>query len=309
MQFSLLCVGVGGQGVVRASQILAWAALLDGYDVRGAETHGMAQRGGSVASYLRFGTDVHGALIPRGAVDALLALEASEALRFADYAGGSTVALVSTNQQVPPVVLTSRSVVVDEASCVGCGNCLAFCYPLHASRVRGNAGPGAYTYLPGDDLPVRNGRRGLVATCTGCGECVQQRACPRNALKLKADFSYPRFARIRAVLEMRAAAVLVVDAPTLAIEAGSARTANVTMLGALWGTGHLPLSRENLELSISRFVPAKARRVNERAFQLGLEAAQAAQAGAAPSGVSAKRELAGPAGAAGAAGKERSGGG
>ncbi|MEJ2296226.1 MAG: 2-oxoacid:acceptor oxidoreductase family protein, partial [Candidatus Lokiarchaeota archaeon] len=65
--YNLLNVGVGGQGVIRAIQILSWAALHEGFKVRTAETHGMAPRGGSVASYLRFGTDVEGPLIPRGA--------------------------------------------------------------------------------------------------------------------------------------------------------------------------------------------------------------------------------------------------
>ena len=53
--YNLLCVGIGGTGVIRASMILGWAALKEGFKVRTAETHGMSQRGGSVSSYLRFG--------------------------------------------------------------------------------------------------------------------------------------------------------------------------------------------------------------------------------------------------------------
>lgn len=102
--YNLLNVGVGGQGVIRAIQILSWAALLDGYKVRTAETHGMAQRGGSVASYLRFGTKVEGPLIPRGKTNVILAFEASEAVRNFSYAGPNTVFLINDNLIIPPMI-------------------------------------------------------------------------------------------------------------------------------------------------------------------------------------------------------------
>lgn len=102
--FNLLNVGVGGQGVIRASQILSYTALLDNYKIRTAETHGMAQRGGSVASYLRFGTEVEGPLIPRGNADTILAFEASEAVRIFNYAGPETVFLINETIIVPPMI-------------------------------------------------------------------------------------------------------------------------------------------------------------------------------------------------------------
>jgi len=102
--YNLLNVGVGGQGVIRAAQILSYAALLEDYKVRTAETHGMAQRGGSVASYLRFGTEVEGPLIPRGKCNTILSLEASEAVRVFNYAGPETVFLVNENIIVPPMI-------------------------------------------------------------------------------------------------------------------------------------------------------------------------------------------------------------
>ncbi len=102
--YNLLNVGVGGQGVIRAAQILSYAALLEKYKVRTAETHGMAQRGGSVASYLRFGTEVEGPLVPRGKTDTILAFEASEAARIFNYAGPQTVFLINKNIIVPPVI-------------------------------------------------------------------------------------------------------------------------------------------------------------------------------------------------------------
>ncbi len=102
--YNLLNVGVGGQGVIRAAQILSYAALLDDYKIRTAETHGMAQRGGSVASFLRFGTEVEGPLIPRGKTDTILAFESSEAVRIFNYAGPETVFLINENIIIPPMI-------------------------------------------------------------------------------------------------------------------------------------------------------------------------------------------------------------
>ena len=102
--YNLLNVGVGGQGVIKAAQILSYAALLENYKVRTAETHGMAQRGGSVASYLRFGSEVEGPLIPRGKAHTILAFEASEAVRIFNYAGPETVFLINENIIVPPQI-------------------------------------------------------------------------------------------------------------------------------------------------------------------------------------------------------------
>ncbi|MFW9949575.1 MAG: indolepyruvate oxidoreductase subunit beta [Candidatus Thorarchaeota archaeon] len=102
--YNLLNVGVGGQGVIRASQIISYAALLENYKVRTAETHGMAQRGGSVASYLRFGSEVEGPLIPRGKANVILAFEASEAVRIFNYAGPETLFLINENIVIPPMI-------------------------------------------------------------------------------------------------------------------------------------------------------------------------------------------------------------
>ena len=102
--FNLLNVGVGGQGVIRAIQILSHAALLEGYKVRTAETHGMAQRGGSVASYFRFGSEVEGPLIPRGLSDVIMAFEASEAVRNFNYAGPNTFFFINKELIIPPMI-------------------------------------------------------------------------------------------------------------------------------------------------------------------------------------------------------------
>ncbi len=80
---SVTIAGVGGQGIILASDIVAEAARCAGWEVKKNEVHGMAQRGGAVTSEVRFGERVHSPLVPDGEVDALVALEILEALRHA----------------------------------------------------------------------------------------------------------------------------------------------------------------------------------------------------------------------------------
>lgn len=101
--YNILSVGVGGQGVIRLIEILSNAAMMENFKVRTAETHGMAQRGGSVAAYLRFGTSVEGPLIPRGKADVVLAFEMSEAVRYFNYAGPNTFFFVNDKIIIPPM--------------------------------------------------------------------------------------------------------------------------------------------------------------------------------------------------------------
>ncbi|HPD48468.1 MAG TPA: 2-oxoacid:acceptor oxidoreductase family protein [Anaerohalosphaeraceae bacterium] len=70
--------GVGGQGILKASEICALAALYEGHHVRKSEVHGMAQRGGSVESHVRFGSAVYSALVPVGSADFLVCFHAEE---------------------------------------------------------------------------------------------------------------------------------------------------------------------------------------------------------------------------------------
>lgn len=100
----LLC-GVGGQGVVLASRLIAYAAMEQGDFVRTTETIGMAQRGGSVVSHVRAGEEVHSPLIPAGGADVILAFEPGEAVRCLPYLkeGG----LVITNSRIVKPVTAS----------------------------------------------------------------------------------------------------------------------------------------------------------------------------------------------------------
>lgn len=100
----LLC-GVGGQGVVLASKLIAYAAMDKGLDVRTTETIGMAQRGGSVVSHVRMGKNIHSPLIPFGSADVILAFEPAEAVRSLPYLREGGVVVVN-RKAVKPVTAT-----------------------------------------------------------------------------------------------------------------------------------------------------------------------------------------------------------
>ena len=81
MVLNIIFSGIGGQGIVVASDIFCEAALLDGWDVAKAEVHGMAQRGGSIVAHVRVGEKVQAPLIETGKADVILGFELLEAAR------------------------------------------------------------------------------------------------------------------------------------------------------------------------------------------------------------------------------------
>jgi indolepyruvate ferredoxin oxidoreductase beta subunit len=103
---NIFLAGVGGQGILLASEILGEAFLRGGYDVKKSEVHGMAQRGGAVTTHLRFGPKVFSPLIEPGTADLLIAFEKMEALRFIHYLAPDGVAVVNA-QEIPPAPVSS----------------------------------------------------------------------------------------------------------------------------------------------------------------------------------------------------------
>lgn len=101
---NILVCGIGGQGVMTATEILAEAAISQGHDVKKTEVAGMAQRGGVVTSHLRFGPKVLSPQIAPGTVQVLLGFEAAEALRWSSYLRPDGLALVNNARIKPPVV-------------------------------------------------------------------------------------------------------------------------------------------------------------------------------------------------------------
>ncbi|MBP1747084.1 MAG: 2-oxoacid:ferredoxin oxidoreductase, gamma subunit [Deltaproteobacteria bacterium] len=96
--------GVGGQGTILASNILAEIFLKAGYDVKKAEVHGMAQRGGDVTTHFRFGKKVYSSLIKYGDVDFLLSFEELEALRYINWVKPEGKILINKQEIFPPAV-------------------------------------------------------------------------------------------------------------------------------------------------------------------------------------------------------------
>lgn len=111
---NVLIAGVGGQGVILSSELLALAALAAGLDVKQGEFHGVAQRGGAVFSHVRFGDKVHSPLAPRGRVDFLLALERLESLRYAHFVKPGGTVFVN-DHKVEPIRLGDPRPYPDEA--------------------------------------------------------------------------------------------------------------------------------------------------------------------------------------------------
>jgi indolepyruvate ferredoxin oxidoreductase beta subunit len=105
-EISFLVVGVGGQGALLASNVLAEVGVRAGYDVKKAEVHGMSQRGGSVNSHVRWGEKVLSPVIGRGEVDCLVALERLEALRYLTMLRPGGTAIVGESK-IPPLSVSS----------------------------------------------------------------------------------------------------------------------------------------------------------------------------------------------------------
>ncbi|MEW6229913.1 MAG: indolepyruvate oxidoreductase subunit beta [Bacillota bacterium] len=215
MSFDLIVAGVGGQGSILLSHIIADAAIRgdSSVRVRVGETFGAAMRGGAVASHVRIGSDVFGPLVSRGSADVILALEPLEGLRVSvDFLRRGGMAILNTRPW----------------------------YPV--------------------DVNIGNAR-------------------------------YPELAEIRAGIESLGAAVYMLDATGLALEAGNAKAMNVAMLGALSATGRLPVGRDDIVATVQGRVPPKALDVNMKAFELGRAAMERlieeAQAQASVSGTTA----------------------
>lgn len=105
---NILIVGVGGQGVLLASEVLSEAAMRQGLDAKKSEVHGMSQRGGVVSSHVRIGPKVYSPLIDHGAADFLMAFEAAEGLRAIDWLKPDGFLISSLTRVIPPITTTSE---------------------------------------------------------------------------------------------------------------------------------------------------------------------------------------------------------
>jgi len=103
-EYNIVLSGVGGQGLLTLIKILDDAAMLQGYDLKSSELHGLAQRGGSVTGHVRFGKKIYSSLIMEGEADLVIGLEPLEALRSCYYGSQSnkTIFIINNQKIVPP---------------------------------------------------------------------------------------------------------------------------------------------------------------------------------------------------------------
>ena len=106
---SILLVGVGGQGTILMSKVLTAGLVQAGYDVKMSEVHGMAQRGGSVSTQVRYGEKVYSPIIGRGEADVLVAFEKMEAVRYASFLKPSGTAVINDLSIMPLPVATGMA--------------------------------------------------------------------------------------------------------------------------------------------------------------------------------------------------------
>jgi indolepyruvate ferredoxin oxidoreductase beta subunit len=112
---NLLLVGVGGQGTILVSKILTQGLIKAGYDVKMSEIHGMAQRGGSVSTQVRYGDKVYSPIIGRGGADILVAFEKMEAVRYSELLKPTGIAVIN-NYAIAPMPVAAGTAVYPEGS-------------------------------------------------------------------------------------------------------------------------------------------------------------------------------------------------
>lgn len=106
---NILIVGVGGQGTLLASKLMGRILLDEGHDVKVSEVHGMSQRGGSVVTYVRYGSEVFSTVIDRGEADIIISFEALESARWLSYLKPGGVIITSVQEIMPMPVITGAA--------------------------------------------------------------------------------------------------------------------------------------------------------------------------------------------------------
>ena len=131
---SILLVGVGGQGTILVSKLLTQGLIQAGFDVKMSEVHGMAQRGGSVSTQVRYGEKVYSPIIGEGGADILVALEKMEAVRWANYLKPTGIAVIN-DYEIPSLPVATGTVQYPE----GCIEAMRKCFKTIAVDAAGVA--------------------------------------------------------------------------------------------------------------------------------------------------------------------------
>jgi indolepyruvate ferredoxin oxidoreductase beta subunit len=111
---NILIVGVGGQGTLLTSRIIAQVAVQMGYDVKVSEVHGMAQRGGSVVTQVRYGEKIYSPIISKGDADVILAFEKIEVARWLDYLKPDGMVIINNERVNPLPVMSGKAKYPDD---------------------------------------------------------------------------------------------------------------------------------------------------------------------------------------------------
>lgn len=160
MNKDILVCGVGGQGTVLASKLIASAAMSLGNTVHSAETIGMAQRGGSVTSHIRIGTQAFSPLIPGGSADVILAFEPAEAVRNLSYLKKDGVVIVNSTP-VKPVTESLNDTGYDGADMISYLQTKCECIVVDAEKLCSRFGSTRYFNVAILGVATGTGRLGL----------------------------------------------------------------------------------------------------------------------------------------------------
>ncbi len=267
--FNIVLVGTGGQGVIMASNILGWAALKANKTnkVRTAETHGMAQRGGTVIVHLRIGLNIESPLVKTNSADAILSLELVEAVRYIDYLKPNGILLVNNEIIIPPVLFRGQHVQADPDLCIGCGNCKINC--LVNSYYQDED---TLAVIKTPSSHIVNGRCEILPGCTGCMRCIE--VCNQQALHLVEDISYPPYLEIERLIEGTTRNGYILPASQIAKSTGDIRMTNIVMIGAFLGFEDLPLKKDHVTDAMRQILRPKLLDANLKALEAGLKTIQ-----------------------------------
>jgi Pyruvate/2-oxoacid:ferredoxin oxidoreductase gamma subunit len=264
--FNIVLVGTGGQGVILSSSILGMAALKTNQinKVRTAETHGMAQRGGTVIVHLRFGPNVESPLVKTNTADAILSFELAETIRYLEYLKPNGILLANDEMIMPPVLFRGQHVKINPELCIGCGNCRINCCINTYFRDPKNC-----VVISSPASQILNGHCKVLSGCTGCMRCIG--ICNRNAIQLVKEISYPTYSDIESQIKSVSINGFIIPASKKAVELGDIRMTNIIMVGALLGFEEVPLKLEQVQEAIKNALSPKVVDTNLKALEIGQE--------------------------------------
>ena len=139
-KFDILIVGVGGQGVLLASEIISEVAMRAGLDIKKSEVHGMSQRGGVVSSHVKIAPRVFSPTIAQGQADVLISFEQAEGLRAMNWMRKDGVAIVSRTTLIPAIVTSSKDLEYPDDPIATMQSKAKNVIPVEADKIAGELG-------------------------------------------------------------------------------------------------------------------------------------------------------------------------